>query len=177
MKCLSCSTGELVPTQVGDITIEKCTQCGGMWLERGELDRLRDEKDNDIRWMDVDLLHEAQKVTGKVSGRECPNGHGPTVTLNYGDTGLELDVCRVCGGIWLDPGEFDKMLAAMEEKAIATHASGYVRESLREAREVLAKGGLSSHEWKDLGAVLRMLRMRVGVEAPVIGAIIRALPR
>ena len=177
MKCLSCDTGQLSTVRVGEISVEQCARCGGMWLERGELERLRDEKDDDVRWIPLDLWEEAKGVTGRVSGRECPNGHGPTVTLNWAGSGLELDVCRVCGGVWLDAGELERMIALLEEKALATSESEYVSASLREARQVLAKGMANAHEWKDLGAVLRMLRLRVGVDHPVIGAVLRSLPR
>jgi Zn-finger nucleic acid-binding protein len=147
-----------------------------MWVERDELDRLRDAADNDVRWIPLDLWKQAESVSGKLSTRMCPNGHGALVTLNFGGSGLELDVCRTCGGVWFDPGEFERMIDLLEEKAAATSESEYVRESLREAREVLAKGMVSAHEWKDLGAVLRLLRLKVGVDHPVVAAIFRSIP-
>jgi hypothetical protein len=41
-----------------------------MWLNRGELDSLVSAEDEDVRWLDLDLWAEAQKVTGAVSSRE-----------------------------------------------------------------------------------------------------------
>ena len=40
MKCPSCSTSSLVITERSDIEIDYCPQCRGVWLDRGELDKL-----------------------------------------------------------------------------------------------------------------------------------------
>lgn len=40
MKCPSCSDTELVVTTRNDIEIDLCTRCRGVWLDRGELDKI-----------------------------------------------------------------------------------------------------------------------------------------
>lgn len=40
MKCPSCSTSSLVITERSDIEIDYCPQCRGVWLDRGELDKI-----------------------------------------------------------------------------------------------------------------------------------------
>lgn len=39
-KCPRCG-GELKEQQVDDVKIDECRDCGGVWLDRGELDQLR----------------------------------------------------------------------------------------------------------------------------------------
>lgn len=39
-KCPRCG-GELKEQQVDDVKIDECKDCGGVWLDRGELDQLR----------------------------------------------------------------------------------------------------------------------------------------
>ncbi|MDH7490043.1 MAG: zf-TFIIB domain-containing protein, partial [Anaerolineae bacterium] len=66
MRCVSCG-GELVGQEACGLQIDRCHLCGGMWLNRGELDSLVSAEDEDVRWLDLDLWAEAQKVTGAVS--------------------------------------------------------------------------------------------------------------
>lgn len=40
MKCPHCSTASLVITERNHIEIDYCPQCRGVWLDRGELDKL-----------------------------------------------------------------------------------------------------------------------------------------
>ncbi|MFN8588178.1 MAG: zf-TFIIB domain-containing protein [Candidatus Eisenbacteria bacterium] len=40
MKCPRCAEGALVTTDRHDIEIEICPTCRGVWLDRGELDKL-----------------------------------------------------------------------------------------------------------------------------------------
>ncbi|HYE58519.1 MAG TPA: zf-TFIIB domain-containing protein [Rhodothermales bacterium] len=38
----------------------------------------------------------------------CPNGHGPLQITDR--SGVEIDYCPVCRGVWLDRGELDKLI-------------------------------------------------------------------
>lgn len=40
MQCPNCVTQALVTSQRRDIEIDHCPKCGGVWLDRGELDKL-----------------------------------------------------------------------------------------------------------------------------------------
>jgi hypothetical protein len=176
MKCLSCE-GELRQLQAGQTRIEQCAGCGGTWLDRGELDAIVDSKDDDVRWEDLDLWGKAFDLSAVLSHRVCPNGHGHLATLRYGESDIEVDVCPTCGGVWLDAGELDKIVHYLDAQAVSLSLPGYIRESLAEAKDLITgHEGLVS-EWKDLRAVLRMMRLRLAVDHPTIAAILKSLPR
>lgn len=40
MKCPSCTDTQLVVTTRSDIEIDLCPRCRGVWLDRGELDKI-----------------------------------------------------------------------------------------------------------------------------------------
>ncbi len=40
MKCPVCSTAELVMSERQGIEIDYCPKCRGIWLDRGELDKI-----------------------------------------------------------------------------------------------------------------------------------------
>lgn len=44
MKCPKCGH-DLEAIQYGGITVDRCTSCAGIWLDPGELEQLRDQKD------------------------------------------------------------------------------------------------------------------------------------
>lgn len=38
----------------------------------------------------------------------CIHGHGPMTRINK--KGIDIDFCPVCGGVWLDKGELEKLI-------------------------------------------------------------------
>lgn len=176
MKCLLCES-VLNGAELDATHVEHCPGCGGIWLDHGELDGLVAAEDEDVRWMEMDLWGDALEVRGSVSQRECPNGHGRLAALMYGKSDIEVDVCPICGGVWLDAGELEKIVDYLTDKATSLSLPGYIQESLAEAKELISGGRGRASEWKDLKAVLRMMRMRLAVDHPAIAAIVKSLPR
>jgi len=88
-----------------EVQIDRCTGCGGLWFDAGELDRLREEtwmsdyvldtgsakvgkKYNQIRDIDCPecgtrMKHEADKEQPHIIYETCPDGHG--VFLDAGE--------------------------------------------------------------------------------------------
>lgn len=53
MKCPTCPDVTLLISHRDDVEIDYCPQCRGVWLDRGELDKLiRRERDRDDDWDD-----------------------------------------------------------------------------------------------------------------------------
>ena len=42
MKCPACKTTDLVMSERQNVEIDYCPQCRGVWLDRGELDKIRE---------------------------------------------------------------------------------------------------------------------------------------
>ncbi len=81
-----------------------CQRCDGSWLpgalvtahlEVPSADRLR--------------------AAGEVSERACPVDGSLLLALEHHD--IEIDVCAICAGIWLDAGERDRLLADREQES------------------------------------------------------------
>ena len=47
MKCPSCQTSDLLMTERLSIEIDYCPQCRGVWLDRGELDKIIERSQRD----------------------------------------------------------------------------------------------------------------------------------
>ncbi len=119
MKCPRC--GKVLRT-IGyeGIQVETCDGCQGEWLDATELGHV--VRTREIRF-DADerrAVAAATKIKGveiEVQGHElaCPKCGGETHPLNYGgDTGIIIDKCTDCQGIWLDGGELEKVQMVVE---------------------------------------------------------------
>ena len=81
----------------GDLTLDTCPICFGVWLDQGELDQLGDA--------DVDPAF-LKTMVGRSAGRMCPRGHGfMNEHLLPGMLKTPVDRCPRCRGLWLDGDE------------------------------------------------------------------------
>jgi Zn-finger nucleic acid-binding protein len=96
----------------------------------------------------------------------CPRCEREMFAINYGQTSVEIDVCHNCRGVWLDAGEFDKIIEALNSELATAGMSDYVRVSLQEAAEVFTGEKGVKAEWKDFTTVLRLMQYRIFVDKP-----------
>jgi Zn-finger nucleic acid-binding protein len=98
-----------------DMAIDSCNQCGGLWFDEGELkDYIRGKlfERRDIPESPIELN---KNVVGtaliKEPAKSCPHCHQSMQSFNYCyDSNVILDKCPECSGIWVDGGEFEKMV-------------------------------------------------------------------
>ncbi len=101
MDCPRCSV-ELNEISQGDSTIQRCGECGGLWVDVADLNKM--------------LLHanlpSLPAIGGYVNPDEiagmCPACHVDLVAVEGGEKRmLHYDTCESCGGIWVE-GEEDE---------------------------------------------------------------------
>lgn len=92
--------------QVGDIDVDQCDRCGGVWFEAHELERV----------LGGGLVGALAKRGAPRSGDDarrarCPRckGDGYMVQIAGDDARVHIDTCPICGGKWLDGGEIDAL--------------------------------------------------------------------
>ena len=88
------------------------------------------------------------------------------ITIDYDQTGIEIDCCPQCRGVWLDKGEFAGIIAALQQEAAGMDVSDYLKASLNEAEELLTGPESFASEWRDFTKVLRLLQYRLFAEKP-----------
>ncbi len=119
MKCPNCDNTLATITYEG-IRIETCPGCQGEWLDDNELGHVTRAREERFDPQERRAVAEATKIKGVVLAdvdRDlvCPKCGGQTDPINYGgDTGLIIDRCTQCHGIWLDPGELEKIQMLIE---------------------------------------------------------------
>ena len=97
MDCPRCNV-EMAELEGDDTTLRKCGECGGLWIDVADLNRV--------------LLHNnlpgLESLGGKVNvdalPGQCPECHVDLVTIEGGDRQqvLNYDTCESCGGIFLE---------------------------------------------------------------------------
>ena len=117
LKCPNCGT---VMDQVvdPDMTYEKCPECRGIFLDKGELNALATGMDGDIEFRSLD---EGKEFSDKFPPRSCPKCPGQKMKkkdlLTYSE--LIFDYCVNCEGWFLDGGELEIMNRTLADVRMA----------------------------------------------------------
>ena len=119
MQCPQCDT-RLETIEYEGIKVETCPGCEGEWLDDGELKHVVKTREVLFSEEERRAIASTTKITGvKVEDVDrdlrCPNCGGQTDAINYGgDTGIIIDRCTGCRGIWLDRSELEKIQKLVE---------------------------------------------------------------
>lgn len=122
MNCPSCQ-GSMTTLDYQGTQIQECPSCGGEFMGAHDIVHIvntRDERvDPEIRaqvsdWNPVFGVPEEETIRELT----CPACHESMRVVNYaGDTGIFVDRCESCHGLWLDHEELEKVQALMERWA------------------------------------------------------------
>jgi len=176
MKCPKCD-GEFESRSVGDIRIDECTECHGVWFDSDELSQATKQIDQDLRWMEFDLWKDQNLFQVSQGGMKCPRCHTVIAAVKYGPTEGTVDTCVKCRGVWLDKGEFEQIIAALEAELVSMSEDEYRAVALREARDLVDGEGHFISDWRDFRTVVRFLQYRILVENPKVSEALSALQR
>ena len=107
MKCPAC-TNPLLEKRAGGMTLDICYGgCGGIWFDARELERVTARAAN--------TLHTIWQVANKPAKlsvpRICPRCSEQVLERKWFSDmkSVEIDQCSLCGGVWLDAGEFSRI--------------------------------------------------------------------
>jgi len=112
MKCPKCGAG-LTALPVDDVTVDKCQSCDGIWLEYGELEKLRESGAQSVEEMlEAEFGNPPAPMTSLEGYLRCPHCVDIGLRTNYVSymQPVKMDHCVQCFGMWLDKNELDKLL-------------------------------------------------------------------
>jgi len=175
MKSQNCKHN-LVKTNLKGVEIDECSKCRGIWFDRGELTKAKDSTDEDLRFLDFDVFDKKNKKGAK-SKVHCPSCGSEMTTLEYINSKVKVDRCDSCHGVWLDAGEFKKIILYLENIIVTEKASDYAKDAANELKEILAGPESAISEIKDFLAVLNFLELRIQAEHPKFSKTITTLLR
>jgi uncharacterized protein len=106
-----------------------CSLCSGIWVDGEEL--------YEILQISPDAIPVAVRKDNKV----CPRcGSRLFYPVNFQDTGIIIDICEKCKGIWFDRGELQAIKATVREET----ADEVVREPTSERVSTWINGIIDS---------------------------------
>lgn len=98
--CPSCG-GAFASLKIGAVTIDRCQQCNGLWLDPLELERVLE---SDHATLTAHQTAHAPTDPAKAKG-PCPRCGGTFIQLTDLRADVVVDSCAACYGIFLDDGE------------------------------------------------------------------------
>ena len=106
-----------------DVMIDQCSQCGGTFLDKHELNVLATGMAGNIEYCSID----DRRYADKFPVRKCPNCQDTLMKqialLCYTD--IILDHCSQCDGFFFDQREIKEMNVELKELAESTHGEEF----------------------------------------------------
>jgi len=110
MNCPACKHS-MVILELNQVEIDYCTNCKGIWLDRGELDLIFSTADKKEIAKSFSTKTESDEVK-----KRCPICKKKMDKVEFENTGIILDRCTNNHGLWFDRGELKSLLKSAEEK-------------------------------------------------------------
>lgn len=134
---------KLAKKVVEEATLDVCGKCGGQFFDSGEMFRAFGIKADPSYW-------DRPETGGEIKGNSkigCPQCVIPLVIqdVKYDGDHVEIDRCGKCGGVWLDKGEIEKIIAIGDKlQPVLDAETAKAKEELDKLGEVDFAPGLIS---------------------------------
>jgi len=108
MDCPICKNA-MITLELAEVEIDHCTDCGGIWLDSGELEILLGSPDHAKELLDSFNVD----TTVTEQPRKCPicDRKMHKIVVGSDKPTLLIDKCRRGDGLWFDKGELQDVLA------------------------------------------------------------------
>jgi uncharacterized protein len=119
MKCPRCSQA-LRQVSYEGVLVDTCDGCHGEWLDKAEITRINKARDVVFSAEDKANVEGSKQVVLKqvVQAQKaliCPRCNVAMSTINYAyDSGVMIDQCSKCAGVWLDDQELEAIQMVVE---------------------------------------------------------------
>jgi Zn-finger nucleic acid-binding protein len=112
--CVRCNS-VLDKATIAGMEVDLCPSCGGLWLDRGELERLNRVPRDAVEQLRFALTGGEQAGVSPTQ-TACPACPGALQQVKLGR--VLIDYCEKCRGVFLDKGELDAAMAAVRGASV-----------------------------------------------------------
>lgn len=175
--CPSCKTELLESILFHNVEADFCKKCLGLWFEEDELRQAKDSADMNLNWLDTDLWKEIKNFIIARDKKLCPECRLPLYEVDYGKSEISVELCNVCHGIWLDRGEFERVMQYLKKEGAYEVLNDYSRKLLAEFWEIFVGPETLREEISDFLTLSKFLQYKFTVQHPEITKIISSLPK
>ena len=159
---------QLEKTLFHNVEVNYCLKCLGMWFDNDELRLAKDDKDESINWLDVDLWRDKGSFEVLRVKKHCPVCRAGLVEIKYDGTKTKVDFCKMCQGVWLDRGEFKQIISYLKRKSDYEILHHYSKNLILELWEVFAGPERFREELADFLILLKLLNYKFVVQHPIL---------
>jgi len=110
MRCPVCRV-EMLTLEFAKIESDYCGECGGVWLDSGEIELLGERagamRKSLLAALDSEIVEREQSRK-----RHCPVCGMRRARVRPGGVGVSVDRCRYRHGLWFDRGELQAVIQA-----------------------------------------------------------------
>ena len=105
----------------GDVEVDECGVCRGMWLDKGELEALQQASAERHLHLDDPASDSVERSINEVvqlatKDAKCPRCGTKMAPRDYGfGSQIVIDTCPADCGVWLDVGEVERLQAFYEQ--------------------------------------------------------------
>jgi Zn-finger nucleic acid-binding protein len=104
---------ELSRARIDGIELDRCSECEGLWLDRGELRQVCELGLEDVE-DEIHVTHQAEsgelaRPPGYMRCPACPDGRLQRISITVLHP-VRVDRCDQCLGLWLDRSELDAIV-------------------------------------------------------------------
>jgi Zn-finger nucleic acid-binding protein len=106
LNCPQCEGQVLEKEMVSGTPVLVCSRCSGLWLEKGDLNRIAHPIEGDLEYCTHEYTGEKTR-----SGLNCPRCTDVEMFKVYfiEFTDIEIDFCPECDGLWLNRQSLDRI--------------------------------------------------------------------
>lgn len=102
MNCPKCRIEVMKQETYQDVQIDRCPACKGMYFDRGELNAMIAKKMGNT----ADTLSFSAMSDGMDEVKAVCTRCNKDMSVMVGPADMRFEMCKSCGGIFLDQGEF-----------------------------------------------------------------------
>lgn len=177
MKCPTHQNEEMKKAVFYNTQVDYCPVCLGVWFSKDELREAKGQKDQTLKWLDVDLWEEPTKFRVGKTEKICPQDFVPLYQVNYNHSPIKVDICDFCCGVWLDRGEFKKIINYLKGKKADEILHHYLKNLIQEGKEIFVGPKTFQEEIDDFMAVVKLFNDKLLVQHPSLAIFISSLPK
>ncbi len=160
-----------------DVEVDYCPECLGVWFDKDELRYAKDDKDQQLKWLDFDIWRDKNKFTLSKGDKHCPADRTGLMQVAYDNSNVKIDFCKFCQGIWLDRGEFKQIMVYLRKKADYEILHRYTKNLVLELWEVFSGPEKFRGELEDFMMLLKLLNYKFVVQHPHLEKLIKDFPK
>lgn len=98
--------------RLGQVTVDRCPRCGGVWLDGGELGTLLDQAEQEETpvWQIETKAGQPPDVRHVIGSIKCPRDGQKLLTVrDEKQPHIEYERCSKCQGMFFDAGELEDL--------------------------------------------------------------------